>query len=497
VRSAFPSIRLDACSVAYPGATRPALDRVTLEVAKGTILGVMGATGSGKTTLALLLGAIVPHLVPAGITGEVLVEGSDPRTTSAGEMARRVSVLPDRPELGVAAGTVAEEVALGLEQLGVSREDMAEAVPFALDLVGLGGMGDRPLGMLSAGQRQRVALAAAIVTGPDLLVLDEPSAALDADGVRRLGELLRHVRQETGLTVVVADHDPDFLASIADRVVVLRAGSVALDGPAASVLGDPLRLAALGVRTRLGGVGALSSHVAWRPAREPGPVVASLAGIDTLHADGEPGLRAVSLDLRGGEIAGLSGPNGSGKSTLGLVLAGLARPSAGQVTVLDQVLDGVAAPWVGHAGAAARRTLAGSVGDELAIGPLAAGLGPALAERRVLEVAAALGLEDALRRHPAELTAPVRALVGLATAIVLRPRVLVLDEPFAGLDAATVARLEAVLREQRDAGAAILLICHDRRWLTPLADRVVAMDRGRLVVDGGPPAGERAEGSAA
>lgn len=231
-----PIISLTDLRITYAGADQPALDSIGLAIGPGESVGVMGLTGAGKTTLALCLNGVVPQLLPATVTGRALVAGHDPTTTPVREMARMVGMIFDNPEYHLSQATVAEEVAFGLESLGVAPDAMRERIAKALAAVGLDGLEDRSPYALSGGQQQRLAIAAVLVMDPSILVMDEPTSNLDPTGTADIFDIVRRLNREQGMTVVVADHDVETLAARVDRLVVLDGGRIVADGPASAVL---------------------------------------------------------------------------------------------------------------------------------------------------------------------------------------------------------------------------------------------------------------------
>ena len=231
-----PIISLADLRVTYTGADQPALGGIDLDIGAGKSIGVMGLTGAGKTTLALCLNGVVPQLLPATVTGRAVVAGHDPAATPVREMARTVGMIFDNPEFQLSQATVAEEVAFGLESLGVPPDAMPERIATALAAVGLDGLEDRSPQALSGGQQQRLAIAAVLVMDPSILVMDEPTSNLDPTGTADVFAIVRRLHREQGMTVIVADHDVEALAAHVERIVVLDDGRIVADGPASAVL---------------------------------------------------------------------------------------------------------------------------------------------------------------------------------------------------------------------------------------------------------------------
>ena len=216
-----------------PGRPAPALRGVSFEVRPGELVGIVGPNGAGKTTLCLSLNGVVPHLLPGERTGEVRVGGVDPASTTVREMARSIAMVFDDPEAQLSQPTVADEVALGLENLALPSAEMPARIGEALAAVGLVGLEARDPMTLSGGEQQRLAIACAVAMRPSVLVMDEPTANLDPAGSAAVFEIVRRLCREDGLTVIVATHDVEAIAEHADRVLVLDAGAVVLDGPPA------------------------------------------------------------------------------------------------------------------------------------------------------------------------------------------------------------------------------------------------------------------------
>ena len=244
-----PIVSIADLTVTYAGASTPALRGVDLDVRAGEAVGIVGLNEAGKTTLALTLNGVIPHLLPADLSGRVVVCGRDLSATPVRDTARTVGMVFDTPEYQLSQATVAEEVALGLEGLAVPSDDMPARIEAALSAVGLDGFEGRSPLALSGGQQQRVAIAAALAMEPQVLVMDEPTSNLDPAGTLDIFAIARRLVRERGMTVIVAEHDVEALAAFVDRVVVLDAGRVVRQGTPAEVFGAVDELRALGLRS--------------------------------------------------------------------------------------------------------------------------------------------------------------------------------------------------------------------------------------------------------
>ena len=233
---ADPIISIIDFSYQYALTEVPALNHVSLDVCEGEYLAIMGACGTGKTSLCLTMNGIIPHMMAGGSEGRVVVDGRETAATPVRELARIVGMVFDNPEFQLSQVTVREEIALGLENIGVPRDEMLRRIAEVLDIVGLQGFEDRSPLTLSGGQQQRLAIAAALAMYPRVLVLDEPTSNLDPIGKEEVFAVAARLNRERGMTIVIVEHEVEVMAAYADRLVVMSEGQVVLSGPPREVL---------------------------------------------------------------------------------------------------------------------------------------------------------------------------------------------------------------------------------------------------------------------
>jgi energy-coupling factor transporter ATP-binding protein EcfA2 len=243
-----PYISIRDLSFTYAQGTRPAISEISLDIARGEYVALVGLNGAGKTTLGLCLNGIIPNMLMGDQEGTVRVGDLDPTVVPVREVARLVGMVFDNPEFQMSQITAAEEVALGLENLGVPYEEMLPRIAAALDLVGLAGYDDRSPMALSGGQQQRLAIAATLAMKPQILFMDEPTSNLDPLGKEEIFEIARRLNRDEGMTVIVAEHEVEVLAEYADRIIVLHQGKIALQGTPGEVFAQVARMAELGLR---------------------------------------------------------------------------------------------------------------------------------------------------------------------------------------------------------------------------------------------------------
>ncbi len=497
-------ITLSGVSVTYAGAARPALHGADLHIDEGEFVLVVGPTGSGKSTLLRCLNGLVPHFSGGTLTGTVCVGGRDTRDHRPRDLADLVGFVLQDPMSSFVTDTVEDEIAYGMETLGVEPLAMRRRLEETLDQLGLADLRDRSLGELSGGQQQRVAIGAVLAAGPRILVLDEPTSALDPVAAEEVLSALHRLVHDLGLTVVLAEHRLERVVHHADRIVLVRDGAVsALLDPAVAMaeslvqppvveLGRHLNWQPLplSVREARRSARPLRERLARMPATAPRsrPAAPELARVEGLavRRGVVPALRSVDLRLHEGTVTAVMGRNGAGKSTLLATLAGQLLPTRGRVTV------GAAAP----SGLAPRRRCravglvpqdpelllyAASVAAECR----AADADFAVAEGTTRAVLAQIAgpVEDS--RHPRDLSEGQRLALALAIILAGTPRLVLLDEPTRGLDYPAKRRLVEVLRGLSDAGHAIVLATHDVELVAEVADRVVVLADGEVVADGG------------
>jgi energy-coupling factor transport system ATP-binding protein len=457
-----------------------------LHIEAGERVLLLGPSGGGKSTLLLALAGLLDPRGGGEAEGTLRVDGRDPRTARD-----RSGLLFQDPEAQIILGRSGDDVAFGLENRCVPTDSIWPRVDAALDAVAFPYGRDHPTVALSGGEKQRLALAGTMALGPSLLLLDEPTANLDPDGVDALRELLPRALARLGSTLLLVEHRVDAASELVDRVVVIDGPSgVVADGPPGTVFG------------RHGD--ALAERGVWvpdhrvPPPRSPKPrpeahtlLLAEGAGF-TYPGASAPALVRVDAQVRASEVLAVTGPNGSGKSTLALLLAGLLRPTTGRVSATEALAPGSGHDpiWRWSARRLATRIgtvfadpehqfLADTVRDELLLGPMHAGLEPAAARRRADALLDRLRLGPLAEANPFTLSGGEKRRLSVATALVAAPPILVLDEPTFGQDRRTWGEVLALLAGLRDDGRAICVASHDRDFVQALADRTLRLGRRR------------------
>jgi energy-coupling factor transporter ATP-binding protein EcfA2 len=524
---AEPVLSLQGVRYRYPGGARPALDGIDLELYEGELVLVAGASAGGKSTLLRAANGLVPHFFGGELAGRVLVCGYDTRQAGPARLAAVAGSVFQDPESQVVMNTVRSELALPLENRGWPAAAVARATEESALALGIAELLERPVHTLSGGELQRVALGAALVTAPRLLLLDEPSSQLDPVAADELIWQLRHLNEQWGTTVVVAEQRIERCLAAVDRVVALERGRLACDAlpreflewaskrapvllpPAAAMFAraglrplpvgvkqaramlrarDPVATAGVGQGEAGAGTGPdatqrrrLGSRFMRRGGRrflrrasEGGPVALELDRVWVEYDDGTGGglaaLRGLSLRVAPGEAVALLGRNGAGKSTLLRVAAGIRRPDRGRVRASGDVALVVQNP--------ADYFLHERACEEL----------PAqLSESGLREV----GLGTAAESDPRDLSGGERQRLALAIVLAGRgigegapPAVVALDEPTRGMDREHKLALARRLRSFARRGAAVIVATHEVEFAARVAERCILLGSGQVLADG-------------
>lgn len=526
----------------YRHAPQPILSEVDLKVRSGEFVVIVGGAGSGKTTLCYCLAGIIPHFIQGAYRGAVRIGGRNIAELSLPAIATEVGFLFQRPENQLFNSTVAEEVAFGPENLRLSRAAVQDRVAKSLAQVGMNGFEKRRSDSLSGGEIQRVALASVLAMEPQLLILDQPTAELDPGGRKQLYEYLGQIIRSGGQTVVmVADYLEDALP-FATRLVLLHEGQIVRDGPldeavlddelfssafrvpvnagrgrpkgiarreatvdssengegrnhedtkAPRNLGDPLCLGALVV----GYPGAWFSSPMVAAGRrgnccESKPVVLQTRELSFRYPNSSCwALRDVDITFRQGEIVAIIGGNGAGKTTLAKHFIGLLRPTIGQVMVGGRDARGFStarlSDSVGYMFQNPDHQLfCDSVYEEVAFSLKVRKAPKEWIAERVGGMLEELGLSAIRDRHPYTLSGGQRQRLALASILVHKPAVLIVDEPTAALnwqDATEILELLALFNKD---GGTVVIITHDLDAVARYTTRTVVMGSGEVKLDG-------------
>jgi energy-coupling factor transport system ATP-binding protein len=482
------SLRAAGWGWRHAGRVAWAVRELDLNVQAGERILLLGASGSGKSTLLSGISGVLGGDDDGEAEGSLTLDGVDPARARG-----RAGLLLQDPESQTVLARVGDDVAFACENIGVPREQIWPRVEHALAQVGLNVGLRHPTAALSGGQKQRLALAGLLAMQPGILLLDEPTANLDPAGVAEVRDAVARVAQNTGATLVVVEHRIDGWIDLVDRVVVLgESGGVLADGVPAEVFRQrSAELAAAGVwlpsaaaswPSEGGGSGTRNRTVAAATEKTGESELVRTQGLAVGRPRG-PKIPVRDLGIEAGSTTALVGPNGAGKSTVALTLGGLLPPVRGRVTasallrgsLAESPIQWRSAALVSRVGSVFQNPehqfVAPTVRDELAIGPRAVGMPARERDAVIDEAMERLRLDALAKANPFTLSGGQKRRLSVATALVTKPRMLVLDEPTFGQDAVTWRELVALLAEVRDAGSALVIATHDADVLRELGAR--------------------------
>jgi energy-coupling factor transport system ATP-binding protein len=525
--STNPIIELRDVSFSYSEDARTALDHVSLTVNEGDFVGVIGPSGAGKSTLASVMSGAIPHHYQGKLYGATLVDGHDTCEVSLTDISRIVGSVLQDIDAQMVASVVEDEMLFGLENYGVPHDQIEERITQTLETVGITHLRDREIAKLSGGQKQKVAIAAILALAPRVLVLDEPTAALDPASSTMVFETLRQVNKLGGITVVVIEQKVALLCKYCERVLVLSEGKLAFDGEPHEVFGHARELRDMGVDSPrvarvansllergvvekierpclsvpeatefissvvgdaaapAGNTPMPSSHKpAARPHAEGAEPVVDVRDVSFSYPNRGDTLNDLSMQVYPGELVGLIGQNGAGKTTFTKLLNGLFKPKTGSVRIAGYDTREVPTSTIASQCATLfqnpdRQLCKDTVLEEVAFGLTLHGTPEAEARERAAKVIEQFGLPA--DESPFSLSRGQRQMVALASVVVLDPKVVLLDEPTSGLDYRECMTVMETVREMAERGCAVIMVCHDMEVVSDFAERVVVMTKGGIV----------------
>jgi energy-coupling factor transport system ATP-binding protein len=496
-----PVLAVNKLTCRYQNRSDPALKDISFELHAGQIVLVAGSSGSGKTTLLRCINGLIPRSYKAELSGHILLAGEDYIGRPLAEISQIVGTVLQDPERQILGAFVENEVAFGLENLGLPRAEIRQRIDQTLRYLGIEHLKHRPTYSLSGGEKQKVALAGVLVMRPAILALDEPLANLDPASAREALRLIRRMAQEGKAVLIIEHRVEDVLSLEPHRVLLMEGGRATYQGSARGLLevADP------GEMKLPAPVSIQRYRRARRPQGAPPPPppadhshpLIRFEGVSFNYPNGPPVIKDINLTIYQGDIVALLGPNGAGKTTLVKHAIGLLRPVEGRVLLEGQdsrrMTVAQMAQAVGFVFQSPRHMLfAPTVREELAFGPRNMGYPPEIIEQNAQRALQVVRLSEEIDRSPLALSFGQQKRVSIAAVLAMGSRILVMDEPTAGQDYANYMNfMDAVVGLRGDGRqsysfAAILFITHDLDLALSYANRILLMNEGRIVADGPP-----------
>jgi energy-coupling factor transport system ATP-binding protein len=492
-------IKLENVSYFYPQSNTFALHAISLEIEEGEFIAVMGENGAGKTSLCKLINGVIPHSQGGRLEGRVWVDGILTADSSARDLVSRVAMVLEDPDAQLFTARVRDELAFGPENLLIEPRQIEERVQKAFEAAGLRGYDERSPAELSGGQKQRLAIAAALAMEPRVLVLDEPTSQLDPLGAREVLSLIRELRDNRRLTVIMATHDSAEAAEFADRVCVLNKGNLAACARPGEIFSSQKLLSENWIRPPDVSAEARYPTKIWcntRPVEsltlEGGASTEKAIQIERLCFAYDPGgnaLEDINLSVADSEFTAIIGRNGSGKTTLLKCITGLLRPGQGEIFIRGRnsgsmTVSAISAEIGFVMQNPDRQLFADTAYNEVAYSLKNAGLEKTEIARRVEDALAMVGLSSSRDAFPLALCRGDRAKLVIASVLAMGPKIIILDEPSVGQDYRGCKMIMDIATELNRKGHTIIFVTHNISLASDYALRLIVMENGRLMKGG-------------
>lgn len=505
----------------YKNSDVEVLKDIDLSIEEGKFTVIMGRTGAGKTTLAMLPNGIIPQLVEGTVKGTIIAAGKDSSKYRVQTMAREIGLVLQDPETQIFGRTVDEDTAFGPRNYLVPREEIKERIKSALNKVRLDGYEKRQTSQLSGGEKQRLAIAGILAMDPSIIILDEPTSELDPIGREEIYSTMVSLQKDQKKTVVAVEHSSQEISEKADDIVVLSDAHVVWQGEPKDFFREldlvekygikPLPVSKIGWELYKKGFIAkeeipLSVDDAYAlivrlldgrkfgfsPVEAPGVERKKLIEVSDVHYQydkSKEALKGVSFDIYEGDYVALIGQNGAGKTTLAKHFNSLFKPTSGRILVCGKDTrneePNTLAEQIGYVFQNPdNQIFSTSVYKEMEYGLKALKLSEEEMSKRIHEVAKLLDIEKVLEEHPFSLGKGERQRVAVASILVLKPKILVVDEPTTGQDWDGIQNMMKLIDELHANGTTIVMITHDMDVVATHANRVIVMAKGSMVADG-------------
>ena len=509
----------------HAGQKEHALKNINMRISEGDFVLVAGPTGCGKSTLALCLTGLIPNVLGGEMQGKVVVDEKDTRGHEVFQLAQSIGLVFQNTENQLCSLSVEDEVAFGPENLALPRDEIEKRMDFALNATSMYDLRHKYTFDLSGGQKHRTAIAASLSMLPKILVLDEPLSELDPAGCRDVLQTLKKLNEEFHITIILAEHKLEQVLGFAKKVILLNNGEIIANGETSEVFKDKKLEEQLGLRipeTLRFSYELIERGLIAKPVLSVEEARASLPKIQAsglnrpsvpIHSqhlegtrssqkeliraeglcysyyDGTVALQDIDLSIFPGEFIAILGGNGAGKTTLALQMSRQLKPTKGKMYIEGKDTAKLSiTDLVGIVGYTFQnpdcQLFCKTVSDEIAFGPKQLGLPKEEVNNRVKQTLEIMRLEQFKDRDPQTLSRGQKLGVAVASVLIMKPKVIILDEPTLGQDLNRIRSLMALLKSLNRQGITVVVITHDINIAAEYACRVILMDEGKVLADG-------------
>lgn len=505
-------IRFNDFSFYYPEAAIASLDRINVRISEGEFLVITGPSGGGKSTFLRSINGLIPNFYGGRISGTVLVNGRNASETPTKEMSETVGMVFQDPENQLISNDVEREIAFGMENLCFSKELMRKRIEEALDAVNITRLRNRTTSELSGGQKQKVAIASALATHPDILLLDEPTSELDPRSAESVLNVIEKINDELGLTILLVEHRLERVIHHVDRMLMIDHGKLIYDGSPRKIksanveswkvglppvtrlslhfqerLSNGLPLTVKEARTSLSDIlSAPKNKVNWGRVNPSGKVCLSMDKVYFSYDGEKDVLKNISFDVYEGDMIALMGKNASGKTTLVKLMNGLVKPRKGKVLLFGKkISDYELSDLIQKVGIVFQdpnlHLFNDTVEEEVAFVLRNLEMKEELIDKKVNSILKQFKIDQYRKSYPHDLSGGERQRVALASVLVSEPEMLILDEPTRGMDYFLKKELISYLKER---AKTVIMVTHDIETAGEFAERVVLVSEGSIISDG-------------
>ncbi|WP_203245885.1 ABC transporter ATP-binding protein [Sporosarcina beigongshangi] len=508
-------IRVENLKYKYPNTDTFALDDVSFTIEKGQFIGIAGMNTAGKTTLCYALSGLIPHFFKGAYGGNVFIDEMEVFTHTISDVTAKVGLVFENPfsQMTGAKFTVYDEIAFGLENLGIPREEMHKRIQESMRLLDIEALRDNNPFSLSGGQMQRVAIASVIAMKPDILILDEPTSQLDPQGSEEVFRVVENLSKE-GMTIVMVEQKVEKLAEYADKIFLMHGGKL-IDASTPTEIFSRDDLQMFGVEPPIyttvarahqlrneetglypislvemptNGIHSNTIQFVEKPTDETDSPEITVTNLDFNYTKNNPILQGINATFRGKPIA-IIGQNGAGKTTFVKLLKALLKPKSGDIIVNGKnTKDMTAAKLAATIGLVFQnpndQIFKNNVLDEVMFGPLNIGQTAEVARANAEKMLEQVGLLHTAEENPYDLSLAERKMIAVASILAMDTDIVIFDEPSMGQDARGKEKLKEIIHGLYAQGKLVLCILHDMDFVAATFGRTVIFSNGELLYDG-------------